>query len=297
MSYMRKADTIRMSAVALLAISAVVLAAGAGDAAAQGGAPAPNFDEPCPALYPGDGAATERIARWMARGAADRGLPRELPVMAGIAESGLRNLRGSSYAGFFGMHRSLNRGDYRGFPRNPQLQLDWFLDTAGLVRQRRVAEGRPDPAADDGAYGIWIADVERPATQNRSGYQPHLERARELIAGKCDPPAGADATPPRLEIRVARRQRPLATGGIVVKVRCPDQDCLVGATVSVDGRVRRAAALEPQGQGFTTLTAAVPRAARRTLRSGHTLRARVEATAADAAANATTRRRAVTLVG
>ena len=44
----------------------------------------------------------------MARAAAERGLPHELPVMAAIAESGLRNLRGDSYHGFFGMHESLN---------------------------------------------------------------------------------------------------------------------------------------------------------------------------------------------
>ncbi len=114
----------------------------------------------------------------MARGAGERGLPLELPVMAGLAESGLRNLRGPSYHGFFGMHESLNAGDYRGFPKKPALQLDWFLDTAALVRQRRVAEGGPDPAADAGDYGLWIADVERPAPQNRSGYQPHLGEAQ-----------------------------------------------------------------------------------------------------------------------
>ena len=55
-----------------------------------GGTPAPNFSEPCPAVYPGDDAARERLARWMARGAADRGMPHELPVMAALAESGLR---------------------------------------------------------------------------------------------------------------------------------------------------------------------------------------------------------------
>ena len=109
---------------------------------------APDFSEPCPAVYPGDDAASERIARWMARGAADRGLPRELPVMAALVECGLHNLGGTSFAGFFGMSRALNTGDYRGFRRYPDLQLRWFADTAILVRQRRVAEGRPDPAAD-----------------------------------------------------------------------------------------------------------------------------------------------------
>ena len=46
----------------------------------------------------------------MAGGAAARGLPWELPVMAGLGESGLQNLRGQSYSGFFGMSRVLQRG-------------------------------------------------------------------------------------------------------------------------------------------------------------------------------------------
>ena len=71
----------------------------ASPALAQGGAPAPDFDEPCPALYPGDSAPKARLARWMARAAAERGLPPELPVMAAIAESGLRNLRGRELPG------------------------------------------------------------------------------------------------------------------------------------------------------------------------------------------------------
>ena len=281
-----------------LALGAVVLMTGAAPARAQtgGGMPAPDFAEPCPAVYPGDDAARERIARWMARGAADRGLPHELPVMAAIAESGLRNLSGDSYDGFFGMHESLNSGDYRGFPRNPDLQLRWFLDSAGLVRQRRVAVGRPDPAEDVAAYGIWIADVERPARENRSLYQTHLDEARALIAGKCAAPAAGDTTAPRLEVRIARRQHPLATGGIVVQARCPDGDCLVGATARIGGRTRRTAAREPSERGYTILTVPVPRGARRELRAGHGVRARVTAIAADPAANPTARRRLVTLV-
>jgi hypothetical protein len=283
---------------AIVPIAAALALFAAPDGWAQnGGVTAPDFTEPCPAVYPGDGAANEQIARWMARGSADRGLPHELPVMAGIAESGLRNLRGETYRGFFGMHRSLNAGDYRGFPRNPDLQLRWFLDTAGLVRQRRVAEGRPDPATDERAFGLWIADVERPAPENRGGYQQHLGEARKLIAGKCAAPASDDTTPPRLELRIAARQHPLAAGGIVLSVRCPDHECLVGATATIGTRTRRAAATEPRGRGFTTLTAAVPRAARRDLRAGRSVRARVTAIAADQAANTTPRHRLVTLVG
>jgi hypothetical protein len=78
-------------------------------------------------------------------------------VMAAIAESGLRNLRGDTYSGFFGVHESLNAGEYRGFPRNPQLQVSWFIESASGARQRRVAEGRPDPASDERAFGSWRA--------------------------------------------------------------------------------------------------------------------------------------------
>ena len=264
--------------------------------AQSGGMPAPDFSEPCPAVYPGDEAAKEHIARWMARAAADRGMPHELPVMAAIAESGLRNLKGESYQGFFGMHESLNAGDYRGFPSNPDLQVRWFLDTAGLVRQRRVAEGRADPTKDPASYGSWIADVERPAPENRSGYQPHLDEARALIASKCAPPTSVDATAPRLEARIARSQHPLTTGGIIIQVRCPDHDCLAGATSAIGTRTVRVAAREPEPRGFTTLIARVPRRTRRDVRAGRAPRARVTAIAADNSANTTARHRLVTLV-
>lgn len=267
---------------------------------AQGGVPAPDFSEPCPALYPGDAAARERLARWMARAAAERGLPHELPVMAAIAESGLRNLHGESYHGFFGMHESLNAGEYRGFPRNPQLQLNWFLDSASAVRQRRVAEGRPDPAQDEQAFGIWIADVERPAPQNRSGYQPHLPEARELVAGKCAAPVSDDTTPPRLRVRIAAPQHPRAAGGVAVSVRCPDADCLSGATATatVGGRERtlRATAIEPPERGFGRLVLRLPRMLRRELAHGRSVSARVTVYAADAAANVSSRRRSILLL-
>jgi hypothetical protein len=199
----------------VLAAALVAVLVSASPAQAQGGAPAPDFTQPCPALYPGDDASKERLARWMARRAAERGIPHELPVMAAIAESGLRNLRGTSYHGFFGMHDSLNRGEYRGFPRNPELQLRWFLDSASGVRQRRVAELRPDPAGDEELFGSWIADVEQPAPENRSGYQPHLDEASRLVAGKCAAPVRDDVEPPRLIARIDARQRPRASGGIV----------------------------------------------------------------------------------
>ena len=159
----------------VLAAALLAVLVSASPALAQGGAPAPDFDEPCPALYPGDSAPKERLARWMARAAAERGLPHELPVMAAIAESGLRNLRGDSYHGFFGMHESLNSGDYRGFPRRPELQVKWF--STRLVRPPAPRGGaRPDPAGDPGSYGEWIADVERPAPRTARATSPTSRR-------------------------------------------------------------------------------------------------------------------------
>ena len=268
-----------------LAAALVLLAAPAGWAQSGGGGmPAPDFNEPCPAVYPGDDAAKERIARWMARGAADSGLPLELPVMAAITESGLRNLRGDTYHGFFGMHDSLNSGDYRGFPRNPDLQVRWFLDSARLVRQRRVAVGRPDPAQDEAAYGIWIADVERPAPENRDGYQPYLDDAGKLLDEPCRPSSfEPDEGAPPLKVAAASRQRDV----IVVKARCPREPCLVGARAEPRRRVRAAPALASEGAAVTLTLAA---------RARRSVRLVVTVTAVDEAGNATRKRKRITLL-
>ena len=116
------------------------------------------------------------------------------------------------------------------------------------------------------------------------------------MAGKCAAPVHDDVTPPRLIARIAARQHPLAAGGIVVSVRCPDQDCLVGASATIGERTRRAAAREPAARGSSVISVAVPRAARRALRAGRSVRARVTVCAADPAANATTRQRSVLLL-
>jgi hypothetical protein len=195
------------------------------------------------------------------------------------------------------MSRALNTGEYRGFPRHPDLQLRWFTDTAMLVRQRRVAEDRPDPADDPAAYGSWIADVERPARRYRTRYQTHLAEADDMIAAKCAPPATGDTTAPRLRLRLATTQHPLSAGGIAVSARCPDNDCLVGVTVEIAERIRRMPAREPSVRGFTSLVAPVPRIVRRKLRGGERVRARVTVIAVDSAANPTTRQRLVTLTG
>jgi hypothetical protein len=267
------------AAVALLLPSAPALAQ-------SGGTPVPGPGDPCPASYPGDDAEHKPIARWMARGAALRDVPQELPVMAGLAESGLRNLnaRGNPFAGFFSMHRSLNKGDYRGFPRDPELQLRWFLDTAVIVRQREIAEGAEDFGTDSGVYGLWIADVERPAPENREGYQPYFDDADALLTESCRPSGHvADETPPALRIVAAGRQR----DAVVISARCPGEACMVAARAEPRRRVRAAPAVAADA-GPVTLTL--------TARARRSVRLVVTVTAVDEAGNATVRTKRVTLL-
>jgi hypothetical protein len=268
---------------AVLALPAILAPT---SSAQSGGTPVPGPGDPCPAAYPGDDAEQKAIARWMARGVAMRDLPQELPVMAGLAESGLRNLRhpGGSFFGFFGMHRSLNAGPYRGFPRNPELQLRWFADTAVAVRQRAIAEGDEDFADDSEGYGLWIADVERPAPENRDGYQPYFDDADALLNRSCRPDDHTpDAQAPVLRVRAARRQR----DAITLKVRCPMEACVAGAQAEPSRRVTRAAAVTVEEKPLTlTLPARAARGARLL----------VTITAVDEAGNATRVRRRITLL-
>ena len=141
--------------------------------------------------YPGDDAPQPEIAAWMGSEAQKRGLPAELPVMAGLVESGLRNLGGgdADSVGFFQMRVGIwNQGDYAGYPDQAELQLKWFLDQAAAVKQQRIAAGKP--VNDPGSYGEWIADVERPAVQYRGRYQLRLEEARGLLRQGADSGGG-----------------------------------------------------------------------------------------------------------
>ena len=267
--------------------AAVALLAFAGPAFAQsGGTPVPGPGDPCPAAYPGDDANRTPLARWMARGAALREIPQELPVMAGLAESGLRNLntRGNPFAGFFSMHRALNKGRYRGFPDEPRLQLRWFLDTAVAVRQRGIAEGDADFGADSSGYGLWIADVERPAPENRSGYQRYFDDADALLTESCRPGSHvSDERPPTLRVKAARRQRDV----VVLRARCPAEPCMVAAQATPPRRVRVAPAVEA-GDEAVTLTMAA--------RARRSVRLVVTVTAVDVAGNATSTAKRVTLL-
>jgi hypothetical protein len=179
----------------------------------------------CPVVaYPGDAAPKPAIAAWMAGGAVARGIPGELPVMAALVESGLQNLESgdADSKGYFQMREGIWGGTYPGFPDDPELQLDWFLDQAANVRT--------PPYPDESAWGEWVADVQRPAAQNRGRYQLRLDEARLLIAQGCSAP---DTSGPVTQVRTPARQQALAGAGVRVVVGCPAEQC----TVEVRGRV------------------------------------------------------------
>jgi hypothetical protein len=134
--------------------------------------------------YPGDHASQEEIAKWMARKAQEAGLPPELPVMASLVESGLKNLDygDASSVGYFQMLTTIwdkPGTKYAGYLQDPQKQVQWFIDHALAVKQDRLARGLP--VDDPSQYGDWVADVERPLEAYRGRYQLRLDQARKLL--------------------------------------------------------------------------------------------------------------------
>jgi hypothetical protein len=273
------------------------------------------------ATYPGDGAPQAPIAAWMAYGVSLAGLPRELPVMGALVESGVRNLRtgDADSVGYFQMRLSIwNGGEYAGYLDNPPLQLKWFADYAAKARAARVAAGLADPAFDENLWGDWIADVLRPPENLRGRYQQRLAEARVLSGPPCTPDAGApapgaivalappaapDTTAPALALSSRRSQRALHADGIVVAVRCPAEACAASATASiVMPRARRALKLVLPARaiaaGATSRLRFVPRGiARRRIRAAlrerSSLKVTVRVVAADAAGNRTAAKRTV----
>ncbi len=145
--------------------------------------PAPTPEELLQA-YPGDGASPPDKARWMGRAARAHGLPPELPVMAALVESGLRNRPlPSGTHGYFGLRKDIwNRGEYRGFPERAPLQLKWFINNAIGVRDQGLERG-VDYSDSPARYGRWVADIERPVKSDRPKYQRNLDLARTLLGG------------------------------------------------------------------------------------------------------------------
>jgi hypothetical protein len=159
-----------------------------------GSAAAPVAPEPADGgpVYPGDQATPQQIAAWMGARAEKAGLPPELPVMAALTESGLRNL---SYGdrdsvGFFQMRVGIwDQGSYAGYPSNPELQVQWFIDHAAAVKSQY-----PELANNPNSWGEWVADIEQPAEQYRYRYQLQLSTAQALLRG-ADLTSGAPAAP------------------------------------------------------------------------------------------------------
>ena len=147
-----------------------------------------------PDAYPGDNAPREQLAAWMAGQAQKRGLPPQLPLMAALVESDLKNLNHghADSVGFFQMRVGIwNQGAYAGYPEKPELQVKWFLDQAEAVKKQRIVAGKP--IDDPNHFGEWIADVERPAEQYRGRYQTRLAEANQLLASAPQQPAAAVA--------------------------------------------------------------------------------------------------------
>ena len=136
--------------------------------------------------YPGNDASKDEIAKWLAKQADKHGLPPELPVMASLVESGVKNLNygDADSVGFFQMRVGIwNQGAYKGYPEHPELQAKWFIDQALAVKKKAIASGDADFGKDPSKWGEWIADIERPAEQYRGRYQLRLREARGLLKG------------------------------------------------------------------------------------------------------------------
>jgi hypothetical protein len=294
--------------VSLVAGIAIVLAFGAASASAA----------TCvsPSAYPGDDAPKEKIAAWMAVGAGAREIPGELPVMAALVESGLRNLDygDADSLGYFQMRKQFwDQGEYAGYADDPPLQLKWFVDYA--------IRNKPANAADSSGWGEWIANVEKPAAQYRGRYQPRLPEARWLVAAGCElyadgaapppvnpgdpPPAAQDTDPPVVKLTSLVEQDVIARRGLVISVACPAEACTAKAqaTLSVPGLgvERLVAPAAPLGAGARIklklrIGTALRRAIGAALDRGRRPRAKVKVTAADTAGNRATATRAVQLV-
>jgi hypothetical protein len=278
-------------------------------------APAPAGAADC-VTYPGDAAPQQTLAQWLGYGAKVRGIPGELPVMAALVESGVSNLPAgqSDSAGFFQMRISIwNQGEYAGFPTNPPLQLEWFIDQALAVRAARLVAD-PGYGSTEDRWGEWIADVERPAEQFRYRYQLRLQESRGLIGAGCVPdgtfPPPTTPSPPALDVvapepRLGRVRGLRRLRGLMLRVTCPSETCAASAvariTVPARARVYRVRS-RPRSLAAgesAPLTLRFGRKLRAALirheRRGRHASARLTVTAGDAAGNSASERKRVRL--
>ena len=141
--------------------------------------------------YPGDNASQEQLAKWLAKQAEAAGLPPELPVMAALVESGVKNLNfgDADSVGFFQMRVGIwNQGAYKGYPEKPELQAKWFIDTALAVKrkaiaggERRLRQGPGEVGRVDRRHRAPRRAVPRPlpAAAGRGAQAPHVGTSRQ----------------------------------------------------------------------------------------------------------------------
>ncbi len=149
--------------------------------------------------YPGDHAPRTAIAAWMGDAAQRAGLPRELPVMAALVESGLKNDRygDRDSLGFFQMRTSIwNHGKYAGFSDDPRKQLRWFIDEATALKATRMHEGVHGFGSDPHKLGRvdrrhraagGPVPLPLPAPARRRPSAPALSRAHPLMRNGSRP--------------------------------------------------------------------------------------------------------------
>ncbi|MDX6644539.1 MAG: hypothetical protein QOK40_266 [Miltoncostaeaceae bacterium] len=132
--------------------------------------------DPASLPSPGDGAAPEAVARWMASAAAARGLPPELPVMASLAETGLRNLpyEDRDSLGVFQQRPSQGWG-------TPEQVIDPY-HALGIFLDRAAATDVGGRFSARGAAGLgdWCQAVQISGFAER--FQEQLPRAGALLA-------------------------------------------------------------------------------------------------------------------
>lgn len=291
--------TLRTSLLAILGCALIATSLAASASAAVCGRAVP---------YPGNSATKVEYANWMANYAVVRDIPGELPVMAALVESDVKNLNygDRDSVGFFQMRTSIwNQGEYRGYLKNPDLQMEWFTDTASKVRLQYIAAGKPDPAATSDTYGVWIADVERPAEQYRGRYQKRLEEARALVAETCPNLKRQDPNALRVAVTIPDKQRSHRSGAIVAKLRCPAEPCNASANalVKLPGsrkllRLSSDTLMLPAGKRGAVrviVRRAVRTRLRRALSSG-SIRAQLRVTISDAQGRATSRTEKIRIV-
>jgi hypothetical protein len=151
--------------------------------------------------------------------------------------------------------------------------MQWFTDQAIAVRNYYKNNGKGDPAASSKTYGVWIADIERPADAYRGRYQLRLGDAQKLVAATCVDLQGVNVLAPVSQLKIKRKQHPSRTGSISVRVSCPKAQCIstVGAAFRVPGR-RGVVKLTSDtvmiaAGGRVTVKVAVPHSVRKRIRA------------------------------